>query len=145
MSSSAVKTGDVAPLYNAFEEPARNTGGHDGRVQVAGVLETVGRELRELAVRVDGMHILVANGASRLASDPACIEAAQGIDVVSQHLAAIADFLGVLGLNLPEDWMVDPAPAAKVVTLSALAAKLGCPDAARNLAGSPAAAEWELF
>lgn len=115
-------------------------------VPVGKLLQLVGRELRDLAVRVDDMHVLVGgNKPGQSAAEPGYVEAAQSIDVVSQHLAAIADFFGVLELTMPAHWAVDTAPAARVVTLSALAARLGCPEAARAIADPAAGNDLELF
>jgi hypothetical protein len=130
----------------ADDLPALNTSAQAELVPVGKLLDLVGRELRELSLRVDDMHVLVGGEtAGQPVTDPAYIEAAQNIDLVSQHLAAIADFLGVLQLTTPPQWVMDPAPAARVVTLSALAARLGCPDAARALSDPAAGSELELF
>jgi soluble cytochrome b562 len=58
-------------------------------------------------------------------TQPEILSKAQGLDLLTQHLAGVADFLEALAPQLPRDWSVDTAPAARAVRLSDLSAQLG--------------------
>ena len=54
----------------------------------------------------------------------AAIEEAQTLDLLTQTLGAVADYLHVLAAALPSDWTVDTTPAAASVPLTELAWRL---------------------
>ena len=49
----------------------------------------------------------------------------QDIDHIYQKVGNLAEFLAALALTLPQDWVLDPSTASQVITLSALASRLG--------------------
>jgi hypothetical protein len=84
----------------------------------------------ELAVLAGRCEALQAGLAPALQGG-AVIEEAQSLDLVTQSLAAVADYLNVLAAGLPPEWVVDAQPAAATVPLSELARRLvgGAPHA----------------
>ncbi len=54
----------------------------------------------------------------------AAIEEAQTLDLLTQTLAAVADYLHALSAGLPPDWRIDAGAAASVVPLTELAWRL---------------------
>jgi len=69
------------------------------------------------------------------------VEDAQALDLLTQSLGSIADYLIELSSSLPADWVIDPRSAAARVSLA---------EMARRLAGAQAHApsesgELELF
>ena len=84
---------------------------------------TLGACAGELAALADRCEALQAGLAPALQSG-AAIEEAQTLDILTQSLAAVADYLHVLAADLPKDWIVDPGPAVAAVQLSELAKRL---------------------
>ena len=101
---------------------------------------TLGACAGELAALADRCESLQAGLAPALQSG-AAIEEAQTLDILTQSLAAVADYLHALSADLPVDWVVDASPAAAAVRLSELAKRLagGAPPAAAE------AGELDLF
>lgn len=71
----------------------------------------------------------------------AAVEDAQALDLLTQSLGSIADYLIELSSSLPSEWVIDPRDAASRVSLS---------EMARRLAGAqghapPDSGELELF
>jgi hypothetical protein len=77
----------------------------------------------ELAALADRCEALQAGLAPALQSG-AAIEEAQTLDLLTQSLAAVADYLHALSVGLPGEWVVDTAPAAAVIPLAELARRL---------------------
>lgn len=101
---------------------------------------TLGACASELAALADRCEALQAGLAPALQSG-AAIEEAQTLDVLTQSLAAVADYLHAVSAILPADWQVDAAPAAAIVPLTELARRLlGGP-----LQAPPEAGELDLF
>ena len=84
---------------------------------------TLGACAGELAVLADLCEALQAGLAPALQSG-AAIEEGQTLDLLTQTLAAIADYLNVLAVALPSDWKIDAAAAATIVPLTDLARRL---------------------
>jgi len=84
---------------------------------------TLGACAGELAALADRCEALQAGLAPALQSG-AAIEEAQTLDILTQSLAAVADYLHALATDLPKDWIVDAAPAVAVVRLNELAKRL---------------------
>lgn len=84
---------------------------------------TIGACAGELAALADRCEALQAGLAPALQSG-AAIEEAQTLDLLTQTLAAVADYLHALSANLPADWQVDAAQAAAIVPLTELAWRL---------------------
>jgi hypothetical protein len=93
--------------------------------QLTDVMLTVRAELARLAQLAEEMQASFGDALIHAAKGrPDILEKAQGLDALSQHLMGVADFLGALSPQLPDHWSLDPAPAAKVVLLSDLGARL---------------------
>jgi hypothetical protein len=84
---------------------------------------TLGACAGELATLADRCEALQAGLAPALQSG-AAIEEAQTLDLLTQTLAAVADYLNALASGLPAEWIVDARPAAAVVPLTELARRL---------------------
>jgi hypothetical protein len=54
----------------------------------------------------------------------AAIEEAQTLDLLTQTLVAVADYLHAVSADLPSEWTVDVRPAVAVVPLTELAWRL---------------------
>jgi hypothetical protein len=94
---------------------------------VAAALQPLSRTLGacagELAALADRCETLQAGLAPALQSG-AAIEEAQTLDLLTQTLAAVADYLHAVSATLPADWVIDVHPAAAVVPLTELAWRL---------------------
>lgn len=84
---------------------------------------TLGACAGELAALADRCEALQAGLAPALQSG-AAIEEAQSLDLLTQSLAAVADYLHALSHTLPGDWQVDPHGPARIVPLTELARRL---------------------
>ncbi|HKR89582.1 MAG TPA: hypothetical protein VJS38_15520 [Phenylobacterium sp.] len=101
---------------------------------------TLGACAGELAALADRCEALQAGLAPALQSG-AAIEEAQTLDLLTQSLAAVADYLHALSASLPAEWLVDPAPAAAIVPLTELARRL----TGAALLAPPESGELDLF
>ena len=77
----------------------------------------------ELAALADRCETLQAGLAPALQGG-AAIEEAQTLDLLTQTLAAVADYLHAISAGLPAEWTVDARPAAAVVPLAELSWRL---------------------
>jgi hypothetical protein len=107
---------------------------HDGvapaaSVPLRAVLERVGQELAQLAERLDrfetevGPRILEAAG-----RDADLVHHLQSLDEIGQRVTGLVVFLGALAPSAASRCRLDPRPAAGVVTLADMAARLGFRD-----------------
>lgn len=88
-------------------------------------LDLVAREVTDLVTVGDQLQDLI----SRLAAaagrvDPAAMMEAQAVDLLSQRLAGLADFLRALANAAPADVAADIDKALRVLTLTAQAQRL---------------------
>jgi hypothetical protein len=90
-------------------------------------LQPLSRTLRacagELATMADRCEALQAGLAPALQTG-AAIEEAQTLDLLTQTMAAVADYIGALAAGLPADLVVDAGAAAAIVPLAELAWRL---------------------
>lgn len=101
---------------------------------------TLGACAGELAALADRCEALQAGLAPALQTG-AAIEEAQTLDLLTQSLAAVADYLHALSTNLPNDWLVDAHGPATIVPLTELAWRLvGGP-----LPPAPDSGEFDFF
>jgi hypothetical protein len=101
---------------------------------------TLGACAGELAALADVCEGLQAGLAPALQSG-AAIEEAQTLDLITQTLAAVAEYLAMIAAGLPHDWTVDARLAASAVPLTELAARL----AGGALHAPPESGELDLF
>lgn len=101
---------------------------------------TLGACAGELAALADRCEALQAGLAPALQTG-AAIEEAQTLDLLTQSLAAVADYLHALSTALPADWLVDAGQAASIVPLTELAWRL----AGGVLHPPPETGELDLF
>jgi hypothetical protein len=101
---------------------------------VANALSACAAELDALSRACDALQ----HALGPLLVDRAAIEAAQGLDLVTQSLAALSEYLDAVSCQVPDDWSIDPHQAAAGLTLADLAERLkGEVMEAAALAGVP--------
>ncbi len=99
------------------------------QVLVGDLLITVEAELVELGRLAEQFQAVLGPAMLRAADDFACHQEAQIIDLITQRLYGLSDFMRALRPSVPEAWSVDPDPAASVVTLADLSCRLrGVPE-----------------
>jgi hypothetical protein len=101
---------------------------------------TLGACAGELAALADRCEALQAGLAPALQTG-AAIEEAQTLDILTQSLAAVADYLHTLAADVPNEWVVDASSAAAAVRLTELAKRL----AGGALLPPPESGELDLF
>jgi hypothetical protein len=94
-----------------------------GKTQSQPLSQTLQACAQELAAWADRCETLQA-GLSPVLQNKAAIEEAQILDLMTQSLGAMADYLKALAAGLPADWRVDAAPAAAILPLAELARRL---------------------
>lgn len=95
-------------------------------VAMRDVADRIGNELAELAVAIHRLQMLISPLLNEAAlRNPVHLQELQDIDHIYQKVGNLAEFLAALALILPEHWMLDPSMASQVITLSALASRLG--------------------
>ena len=96
-------------------------------VRLAAILEAVGQEVARLGQVASDLQEVLSPLACAFGKDGQTAEDIQALDLLSQHLCGVADFLGALVPTLPIEWTADAAAAARTLTLSSLAQRLSCP------------------
>ena len=94
------------------------------QVSLARVLDTVQEEVASLATMSDDIQdalSAVLGSASMSSKD---VLAVQNLDLIGQHLGALATYVKHLSAQVPDDWGVRPELAASMLNLSALAQRL---------------------
>jgi hypothetical protein len=95
-------------------------------VAMSDVADRIGIELAELAVAIHRLQGLISPLLNEAAlRNPAHLQELQDIDHIYQKVGNLAEFLAALALILPQRWVFDPSTASQVITLSALASRLG--------------------
>lgn len=90
------------------------------------VADRIGNELAELAAAIHGLQVVISPLLNEAAlRNPTHLQELQDIDHIYQKVGNLAEFLAALALILPRQWMLDPSTASQVITLSALASRLG--------------------
>jgi hypothetical protein len=87
---------------------------------LSGALGACADELAALASRCEALQSELAPALQ----GGAAIEEAQSLDLLTQSLSAVSLYLAALSTALPQDWTVDPRPAAALVPLAELARRL---------------------
>ena len=95
-------------------------------VAMSDVVDRIGNELAELAVAIHRLQVLISPLLNEAAlRNPVHLQELQDIDHIYQKIGNLAEFLAALALILPQQWVLDPSTASQVITLSALASRLG--------------------
>jgi hypothetical protein len=90
------------------------------------VADRMGNELAELAGAIHRLQVLISPLLNEAAlRNPVHLQELQDIDHIYQKVGNLAEFLAALALILPQHWVFDPSTASQVITLSALASRLG--------------------
>lgn len=95
-------------------------------VAMSDVADRIGNELAELAVAIHKVQMLISpllHDAAK--TNPVHLHELQELDHIYQKVGNLAEFLAALALILPQQWVLDPTTASQVITLSALASRLG--------------------
>lgn len=91
---------------------------------LVGILLRIGTELEKAAVSVDNLHSLVEATVKVAGPNETLIREAQTIDMLQQHLFALAGFVSELSETMPDSWRVESADAFSKVKLSKLRERL---------------------
>ncbi len=95
-------------------------------IAMSDVADRIGNELAELAVAIHRVQVLISPLLNEAAlRNPVHLQELQDIDHIYQKVGNLAEFLAALALILPQQWVLDPSTASQVITLSALASRLG--------------------
>lgn len=95
-------------------------------VAMRDVADRIGNELAELAAAIHNVQMLISpllHDAAK--TNPIHLHELQDLDHIYQKVGNLAEFLAALSLILPKQWILDPSTASQVITLSALASRLG--------------------
>ena len=96
------------------------------------LLTAIGEELRHLANAVERLHDVVSlPGVKVSLQDAEAINVVQGIDHVTQHLAALSEFLATIATDVPEHWSLDTASACDSILIASLSQRLRRPHEPR--------------
>ncbi|MFN3622632.1 MAG: hypothetical protein ACK4TP_01085 [Hyphomicrobium sp.] len=100
------------------------------------LLNVVGEELGHLAADVERLHDIVELPGVRDSLRAAkCFDVLQGIDHVTQNLAALSEFLTTLASATPDEWAVDANGARDELRLASLSERLKQPTLPRPSSG----------
>ncbi len=114
-------------------------------VAMSDVADRIGNELAELASAIHNVQVLISPLLHEAAqSNPVHLHELQDIDHIYQKIGNLAEFLAALALILPQQWVLDPSTASQVITISALASRLGLMDGA-NLGAEAPSGDCEFF
>lgn len=120
-------------LAKQYENPGPTT-----TIAMSDVTDRIGNELAELAVAIHRLQVLISPLLNEAAlADPAHLQELQDIDRIYQRVGNLGEFLAALSITLPEQWVLDPSTASRVITLSALATRLGLSESDKNAPEHP--------
>lgn len=88
------------------------------------ILTRIGIELEEAAASVEDLHALVDASAKEGAKTDTFFREAQTIDILQQHLVALAAFIAQISETTPTSWLVESNDAVSKVKLSRLRERL---------------------
>ncbi|MGJ0508704.1 MAG: hypothetical protein ACR652_16580 [Methylocystis sp.] len=88
------------------------------------ILVRISVELEEAAASVDDLHALVDATVKCGGTNETFLHQAQTIDILQQHLFALAAFVSELSETTPESWRVESGDAISKVKLSKLRERL---------------------
>jgi len=98
-------------------------------VPLRNVLGRVGEELERLAGLLERLETAIGPWFPEAAGrDPGLVQQVQSLDEIGQSLNGLVAFLAALVPDTASQWHLDPGPAAGVVKLADLAARLGFRD-----------------
>jgi len=88
------------------------------------ILGLLGDEVLDLGRTIEQLQVILAPALFHVADDPACHRNAQKLDLLTQRLHALADFVSSIKTSVPPSWHLDFAAALRRVKLSDLAWRL---------------------
>jgi hypothetical protein len=93
-------------------------------ISLARVLDSVQEEVAALARMSDELQDSLSRvlGSAALSSED--LLAVQNLDLITQHLGALATYVKQLSAQVPDAWAVRPELAAATLTLSGIAQRL---------------------
>lgn len=107
------------------------------------ILSAIGEEFRELGSFADRFQLTLSPAVQRLALDAACHRDVQSLDLLSQRLVALSEYILKISQLLPEEVHLDSRRALASIPLSELQYRLkGAPIPADDVQRT---GELELF
>ena len=94
------------------------------QVSLARVLDTVQEEVASLATLSDDIQDALSGVFGQASMSNKDLLAVQNLDLIAQHLGALAAYVKNLSAQVPQDWAVRPELAAAMLNLSGLAQRL---------------------
>ncbi len=88
------------------------------------ILLAIGEEFRELGRFADRFQLTLSPAVQDLALDFNCHRDVQSLDLLSQRLAALSEYISAIGKLLPEEFRLDSRHALASITLSELQYRL---------------------
>lgn len=125
-------------------EPPQGRGTPPG-ASVSDILRAVSREVADAGRSACSLQETLGCFVPTLGQQDRAVEAIQALDFLTQQLQGVAAFLDALVPTLPTDWTGDAAAAARAVTMSDLAHRLGRPHDSPCRTASEDAGAFELF
>ena len=88
------------------------------------LLGTLGDEFAEIACFAEQLQTVLSPALLSVAHDPDSHKNVQMLDILSQRLNAMSEFVSLLGRSVPDTWRINSGLALSAVTLSDLAMRL---------------------
>lgn len=95
-----------------------------GEIPLPKLVRSVAAELARATGAAEALQRAIRLDGCVEASDGASMRSAQGLDLLTQELDGLRSFMQNLADLVPEDWHVDPRPAAREIVLSGLKDRL---------------------
>jgi len=89
-----------------------------------GILEALGEEFHELGRFTEQFQVNLGPALIQVANNPECHRDVQSLDLLSQRLAALSQYVLTICRLLPDDWRVNSQSALGTITLSDLQYRL---------------------
>lgn len=93
-------------------------------VSLARVLGSLEEEVSSLARMSDDIQGALSNALAAAPMTSADVVSVQNLDLIAQHLGAIATYVKQLSTQVSDEWAVRPELAAAMINLSGLAQRL---------------------
>lgn len=96
----------------------------DSLVSLSTALSRIADECRDLGAFTDRFQHILSPALAHLKTDHKCHQEVQGLDNLSQNLSALAAYIAMISILLPQDIKVDLHEALEMIPVSALQMRL---------------------